>query len=211
MSYIVKTTRKGRNNMNRDELKALELSSEQIEAVMSSYGKSTQDLKSQIDDSTKELEALKKEKSKLESKVTDSESMKSKIDELEKEKAELSSKISDNELDKQILKVISKDAHDPDDIFKFIDKEQFERDEETGDITNFDDVINAVKESKPYLFNKVEADDRKQEDESESKKQNNYSTNKQKENKKPEVDYSKQGKALAELIHGKQGGNTNES
>ena len=210
MSYIVKRTRKGRNNMNRDELKALELSSEQIEAVMSSYGKSTQDLKSKIDDSTKELEALKKEKSELESKVADTETMKSKIDELEKEKAELSSKISDNELDKQILKVISKDAHDPDDIFKFIDKEQFERDEETGDITNFDEVINAVKESKPYLFNKVDAEDRKQED-SESKKPNNYSTNKQQENKKPEIDYSKQGKALAELIHGKQGGNTNES
>lgn len=196
--------------MNRDELKALELSSEQIEAVMSSYGKSTQDLKSKIDDSTKELEAIKKEKSELESKVADTEAMKSKIDELEKEKVELSSKISDNELDKQILKVISKDAHDPDDIFKFIDKEQFERDEETGDITNFDEVINAVKESKPYLFNKVDAEDRKQED-SESKKPNNYSTNKQQENKKHEIDYSKQGKALAELIHGKQGGNTNES
>lgn len=197
--------------MNRDELKALELSSEQIEAVMSSYGKSTQDLKSKIDDRTKELEALKKEKSDLESKVADSESMKSKIDELEKEKAELSSKVSDNELDKKILKVISKDAHDPDDIFKFIDKEQFEKDEETGDITNFDEVINAVKESKPYLFNKVDADDRKQEDKSESKIPNNYSTNKQQENKKPEIDYSKQGKALAELIHGKQGGKTNES
>lgn len=210
MSYIVKTTRKGRINMNRDELKALELSSEQIEAVMSSYGKSTQDLKSKIDDGTKELEAVKKEKSELESKVADSESMKSKIDELEKAKAELSSKVSDNELDKQILKVISKDAHDPDDIFKFIDKEQFEKDEESGDITNFDEVINAVKESKPYLFNKVDSDDRKQ-DELESDKQNNYSTNKQKDNKKPEVDYSKQGKALAELIHGKQGGKTNES
>lgn len=196
--------------MNRDELKALELTSEQIEAVMSSYGKSTQDLKSQIDNSTKELEGLKKEKSELESKVTDTESMKTKISELEKEKAELSSKISDNELDKQILKVISKDAHDPDDIFKFIDKEQFEKDEETGDITNFDEVINAVKESKPYLFNKVDSDD-KQEDKSESKKPNNYSTNKQQENKKPEIDYSKKGKELAELIHGKQGGNTNES
>lgn len=196
--------------MNRDELKALELSSEQIEAVMSSYGKSTQDLKKQIDDSAKELEGLKKEKSELESKVTDTETLKNKISELEKEKTELSSKISDNELDKQILKVISKDAHDPDDIFKFIDKEQFERDEETGDITNFDEVINAVKESKPYLFNKVDADD-KQEEKSESKKPNNYSTNKQQENKKPEIDYSKQGKALAELIHGKQGGNTNES
>lgn len=196
--------------MNRDELKALELSSEQIEAVMSSYGKSTQDLKKQIDDSAKELEGLKKEKSELESKVTDTETLKNKISELEKEKTELSSKISDNELDKKILKVISKDAHDPDDIFKFIDKEQFERDEETGDITNFDEVINAVKESKPYLFNKVDADD-KQEEKSESKKPNNYSTNKQQENKKPEIDYSKQGKALAELIHGKQGGNTNES
>lgn len=196
--------------MNRDELKALELSSEQIEAVMSSYGKSTQDLKSQIDNSTKELEALKKEKSELEGKAKDTESMKTKISELEKEKAELSSKISDNELDKKILKVISKDAHDPDDIFKFIDKEQFERDEESGDITNFDEVINAVKESKPYLFNKVDSDD-KQEDKSESKKPNNYSTNKQQENKKPEIDYSKKGKELAELIHGKQGGNTNES
>ena len=196
--------------MNRDELKALELTSEQIEAVMSSYGKSTQDLKSQIDNSTKELEGLKKEKSELESKVTDTESMKTKISELEKEKAELSSKISDNELDKQILKVISKDAHDPDDIFKFIDKEQFEKDEETGDITNFDEVINAVKESKPYLFNKVDTDN-KQGDNSESKKPNNYSTNKQQENKKPEIDYSKKGKELAELIHGKQGGNTNES
>ena len=195
--------------MNREQLKELQLDGDQINSIMSMYGKSTQALQSELTEketALNELQAekstLESEKSKLETKAQQLETLQSEVDTLKTKNAELNSELSNNELDKRILKVISKDAHDPDDIFKFVNKDDFEYDEETGDITNFDDVINSVKESKPYLFNTAPEE---KEPQVEDKKNNgNYSTNKQQGNPKDKPNYEDVGKDLVAQLYGKQ-------
>lgn len=195
--------------MNREQLKELQLDGDQINSIMSMYGKSTQALQSEISEketALNELQAekstLESEKSKLETKAQQLETLQSEVDTLKTKNAELNSELSNNELDKRILKVISKDAHDPDDIFKFVNKDDFEYDEETGDITNFDDVINSVKESKPYLFNT--APEEKEPQVEEKKNNGNYSTNKQQGNPKDKPNYEDVGKDLVAQLYGKQ-------
>lgn len=195
--------------MNREQLKELQLDGDQINSIMSMYGKSTQALQSEITEKQTALNelqttkaTLESEKSTLEAKAQQLETVQSEVDTLKTKNAELSSELSNNELDKRILKVISKDAHDPDDIFKFVNKDEFEYDEETGDITNFDDVINSVKESKPYLFNTLPQGTTPP---VEDKKNNgNYSTNKQQGNEKDKPNYEDVGKDLVAQLYGKQ-------
>lgn len=195
--------------MNREQLKELQLDGDQINSIMSMYGKSTQALQSEIaekETALNELQAdkatLESEKSNLETKAQQLETVQEEINALKTKNAELSSELSSNELDKRILKVISKDAHDPDDIFKFVNKDDFEYDEETGDITNFDDVINSVKESKPYLFNTAPPEETPPVEE--KKNNGNYSTNKQQGNAKDKPNYEDVGKDLVAQLYGKQ-------
>lgn len=195
--------------MNREQLKELQLDGDQINSIMSMYGKSTQALQSEIaekETALNELQAdkatLETEKSNLETKAQQLETVQEEVDALKTKNAELSSELSNNELDKRILKVISKDAHDPDDIFKFVNKDDFEYDEETGDITNFDDVINSVKVSKPYLFNTAPAEETPPVEE--KKNNGNYSTNKQQGNAKDKPNYEDVGKDLVAQLYGKQ-------
>ena len=195
--------------MNREQLKELQLDGDQINSIMSMYGKSTQALQSEIaekETALNELQAdkatLETEKSNLETKAQQLETVQEEVDALKTKNAELSSELSNNELDKRILKVISKDAHDPDDIFKFVNKDDFEYDEETGDITNFDDVINSVKVSKPYLFNTAPQEETPPVEE--KKNNGNYSTNKQQGNAKDKPNYEDVGKDLVAQLYGKQ-------
>lgn len=194
--------------MNREQLKELELSSDQINKIMGIYGKSVKGLQKDIDDKEQELSTVQSEKTKLEGTAKKVETLQADYDALKETNDELNQKLSDNDLDKRILKVVSKEAHDPDDIFKFIDKDKFEYDEESGEITNFDDVIGEVKEGKPYLFNVVDTNDGKgsgDDDGADDKSQTkDYSTNKQKGNNKGKPDLSQIGKDLAAQIHGKQ-------
>lgn len=202
--------------MNRKDLEALELSAEQVNSVMSMYGKSVQSLQKEVEDTKANLDTVSTEKTALEAEAAKVETLQKERDELKNTNDELNAKLSDNELDKRILKVVSKDAHDPDDIFKFIDKEQFEYDEETGSITNFDDVLSNLKESKPYLFNVQSVANVYNEpgandvdpDNSNSKQSEpatkNYTTSKQQGNHKPKKDYAKAGLDLVEQIHGKR-------
>lgn len=195
--------------MNREQLKELQLDGDQINSIMSMYGKSTQALQSEIaekETALNELQAekaaLETEKSNLETKAQQLETVQEEVDALKTKNAELSNELSNNELDKRILKVISKDAHDPDDIFKFVNKDDFEYDEETGDITNFDDVINSVKVSKPYLFNTAPEEETPPVEE--KKNNGNYSTNKQQGNAKDKPNYEDVGKDLVAQLYGKQ-------
>lgn len=202
--------------MNRKDLEALELSAEQVNSVMSMYGKSVQSLQKEVEDTKANLDTVSTEKTALEAEAAKVDTLQKERDDLKNTNDELNAKLSDNELDKRILKVVSKDAHDPDDIFKFIDKKQFEHDEETGDITNFDDVLSNLKESKPYLFNvqsvanvdnepganDVDPDNSNSEQSEPATK--NYTTSKQQGNHKPKPDYAKAGMDLVEQIHGKR-------
>ncbi|WP_239734674.1 hypothetical protein [Mammaliicoccus sp. G-M28] len=42
--------------------------------------------------------------------------------------------------------------HDPDDIFKVLDKDLFQINIETGEVINLDEVLEEVRKEKSYLF-----------------------------------------------------------
>ncbi|RIN79434.1 phage scaffolding protein [Mammaliicoccus sciuri] len=199
--------------MNRETLKALELSDEQIEKVMAENGKDIQDIKSQLSDKDTEIKSLESEKETLSKQITTLEKKANDYDKLEGTNKELQEQIKDykvqvasNDLDKKILKEVSKDAHDPDDVFLFIDKHKFNRDEESGDITNFNEVMNELRETKAYLFNQTNTskDEGGSEEEDTLPANNNYKSGVQTGNGKQKVDYSKRGKELANELTGKQ-------
>lgn len=199
--------------MNRETLKALELSDEQIDKVMAEHGKSVSDKQSQIDETNnkvKELENDKENLSKqvtaLEKKANDYNSLEEKNNQLQEEIKDYKVKVATNDLDKQILKEVSKDAHDPDDVFLFIDKDKFNRDEETGEITNFNDVMQELRSSKAYLFNQSSnpaGSESNPEGKEEKPGNPEYKSGGQQGNGKQKFDYSKRGKELAESIYGK--------
>lgn len=202
--------------MNRETLKALELSDEQIEKVMAENGKDIQDIKSQLSDKETEIKSLETEKETLSKQITTLEKKANDYDKLEGANKELQEQIKDfkvqvasNELDKKILKEVSKDAYDPDDVFLFIDKHKFNRDEESGDITNFNEVMNELRENKAYLFNSDgvisgSKDETLETDEEVISHNTDYKSGGQSGNGKQKVDYSKRGRDLANELFGKQ-------
>lgn len=196
--------------MNREILKALELSDEQIDKVMAEHGKSVSDKQSQIDETNnkvKELEndkeSLSKQVTALEKKANDYNSLEEKNNQLQEEIKDYKVKVATNDLDKQILKEVSKDAHDPDDVFLFIDKDKFNRDEETGEITNFNDVMQELRSSKAYLFNQSSnpaGSEGNPEGKEEKPGNPEYKSGGQQGNGKQEVNYEKKGKELADQL-----------
>ncbi len=195
--------------MNRESLKALDLSDEQIDKVMAEHGKDVNDYKSQLTEKDNVVQSLESEKetlskqvTTLEKKANDYNSLEEQNNKLQEEIKDYKIQVSSNDLDKQILKEVSKDAYDPDDVFYFIDKDKFNRDEESGEITNFNEVIQELRESKGYLFNQTNNSN----DEGGSKEKdtpppsNNYKSGGQQGNGKQEVDHSKKGKELANML-----------
>lgn len=202
--------------MNRETLKALELSDEQIEKVMAEHGKSISEKQSQLTEKDNEIKSLATEKETLSKQITTLEKKANDYDKLEDTNKELQEQIKDfkvqvasNELDKKILKEVSKDAYDPDDVFLFIDKDKFNRDEESGDITNFNEVMNELRENKAYLFNSDgvisgSKDETLETDEEVISHNTDYKSGGQSGNGKQKVDYSKRGRDLANELFGKQ-------
>lgn len=199
--------------MNRESLKALELSDEQIEKVMAENGKDVNYYKSQLEEKDNSVQSLESEKETLSKQITTLEKKANDYDSLEEQNNKLQEEIKDykiqvssNDLDKQILKEVSKDAHEPDDIFLFLDRDKFNRDEETGELTNFHEVMSELREDKPYLFNQANTsnEDGGSEEEDTPPPNNNYKSGGQSGNGKQKVDHSKRGKDLAYELFGKQ-------
>lgn len=143
--------------MERKFLKDLGLEAETIDSILNEHHSELSNFKDQLSEKKNELKELKTERDELKSKADEGQdaqdkinSLKSKYDEAVEEKEKLQKQIESSELDKQIIQNV-KDAHDVDDVLNFLDKESFERDEE-GNITNFEDVINQVREKKPHYF-----------------------------------------------------------
>lgn len=142
--------------MNREQLRDIKLSAGQVKRVMALYGQSIKQQSNKI----KEIEADNKRLSnEIENIDNQTFSDNSKISELESERDYLNQElkrhkevIKDYELDKAILKNVSRDMYDPDDIFKLLDKDRFKVDSETGEIVNLDEVLQEVREDKAYLF-----------------------------------------------------------
>lgn len=207
--------------MNRDELKELGLDAETVKEVMKMYGKSVSGYQSDIEKAENEVAELKtsvKEKDdelkSLKDKEGKNDELNSKIEELKNEVNDYKKQLSNNAVDKEILKSVSKDAHDADDVFKFIDRDSFEIDEKTGEVTNLKEVLDDLRKDKPYLFAQVKSSDDEgntngnEEGEKGTEKgssQNaSYYTNSQRGNKKPETDHKALGKRQAEDVWGKK-------
>ncbi|MGW7932827.1 phage scaffolding protein [Staphylococcus xylosus] len=187
--------------MDRKELKALELNDEQIEAVMSKHG----DLKAKYQDKVDEIQDLKSDKKDLEKQLDEAKEKADKVEALETKNKEYQENIENykkqlasNDLDKEIIKAVP-DAHNIDDIFALLDKEQFEYGD-NDEITNFDDVLNDFRENKPHLFKESE-----QNQDIVTNEKNNYSykTNSKPGNSKGETDFVKLGKELASQFNDK--------
>ena len=194
--------------MNRELLKELELSDDQIEKVMSEHGKTIQEYKNKVTDKDTQLKSLEEEKDTLSKQVTTLEKKANDVSKLEEENNKLQEEIKDykiqvstNELDKRILKEISKDAHDPDDIFHFLDKDKFEEDE-NGEITNFHEVLQDLRDNKAYLFSSSNSNegDGSTDDNEKPPANSNYKTGGQSGNNEQKVDYAKKGKDLANQL-----------
>ncbi|MEB7723394.1 phage scaffolding protein [Mammaliicoccus fleurettii] len=198
--------------MNRESLKALDLSDEQIEKVMAENGKDVNYYKSQLEDKDNEVKSLESEKetlskqiTTLEKKANDYNSLEEQNNKLQEEIKDYKIQVSSNDLDKQILKEVSKDAHEPDDIFLFLDRDKFNYDEESGELTNFHEVMSELREDKPYLFNSggviSDSNEETLENDEEVISHNaDYKSGGQQGNGKPKVDYAKKGKDLASAL-----------
>ena len=176
---------------------------------MTEHGKTVNDYKSQLTEKDNAVQSLESEKETLSKQITTLEKKANDYNSLEEQNNKLQEEINDykiqvssNDLDKQILKEVSKDAYDPDDVFHFIDKEKFNRDEESGEITNFNEVIQELRESKGYLFNQSSNPGGSDDPKEEEKKPGNteYKSGGQQGNGKQEIDHSKKGKELANML-----------
>lgn len=194
--------------MNRELLKELELSDDQIEKVMSEHGKTIQEYKNKVTDKDTQLKSLEEEKDTLSKQNKTLEKKANDVSKLEEENKKLQEEIKDykiqvstNELDKRILKEVSKDAHDPDDIFLFLDKDKFEEDE-NGEITNFHEVLQELRDRKSHLFKPDNSNDGEGSSDNDDlpPANNNYKTGGQSGNNKQKVDYAKKGKDLANKL-----------
>jgi hypothetical protein len=144
--------------MDRQFLKGLELEPETIDKIMDEHGSSVNSVKEQLNSKKDELKQLKSERDDLKAKVRDVEdnqdtidSLRSKYDDAKNKIAEYEKQVQNNKLDQQIIKNVQ-DAYDVDDVLNYLDRSKFEYDDD-GNISNFDDVLNAVRESKPHYFN----------------------------------------------------------
>lgn len=142
--------------MNRRQLKGINLSDEQINRVMAMYGQA-------IKQQTNKIKELEADNEMLSNKINDIDNQTSDDDkrilELESERNYLKQElechkdlINAYETDKAILKNVSRDMHDPYDIFKVIDKDRFEVNADTGEVINLNEVLSEVRKQKKYLF-----------------------------------------------------------
>lgn len=166
--------------MKRQFLKDLDLDGEVIDKIMDEHGSSVNSLKEQLSTKKDEVKSLKDERDNYKSKAEDAEdaedkinSLQTKYDEAKQQLEDANNKLSNQSVDKEIIKRIQ-DAYDVDDVLNYLDRDKFERDDD-GNITNFDDVLNQVREQKPHYFDQSKADTGNNED-NEGNEDNNDGT-----------------------------------
>lgn len=156
--------------MNREELKALGLTDEQVNAVMASHGKVINTTKEQLDTVTTERDNLKEQiverdtqLEELGKKVKNNEELTKEIDRLKEDNQKSKEQYESNLKEiatKNAIKLALKDkVHDEDLVSSLIDKEKLVVDGEK--IVGLDDQIKDLQESKAFLFKQEEPKDPK--------------------------------------------------
>lgn len=151
--------------MNREELKALGLSDEQVESVMRSHGKSINDLKekadkvdgleSQIDDYKQQIEERDEQLQELGEKAKGNEELTEQINKLKEQnettkneyEEKLQSQTFDFTLDKALTNAGVRNSKA---VKALLDTESIKLDGEK--LLGLDDQLEALKESEEYLF-----------------------------------------------------------
>ncbi len=155
--------------MNREELKALGLTDEQIDKVMAAHGKVINTTKEQLDSVTTERDNLKEQiverDTQLEElKKVDAEGLQAKIDELQQQnettKTEYEEKLQQQAFDHTLEKTLTgANVRNTKALKALLDLEAIKLD---GDkLLNLDSQLEGLKESDPYLFEQEEQNDPK--------------------------------------------------
>lgn len=145
--------------MKRDFLKAMGLTDEQIDKIMSEHGTTVNTIKSERDNFETERNRLKDEIKNRDGQITalektagSAEDVQKELQRVKDENAKWESKYAGTLLDAKIQLAVAKDANDANDILFFIKKDGLKLAED-GTVEGLDDQLKTLKESKPYLFN----------------------------------------------------------
>lgn len=146
--------------MNREELKALGLTDEQIESVMKAHGSVVNTTKQDLSDVTSERDALKETVKDRDTQLDalkdiKPEELKQQIADLQAENetkdTEHAAAMKDVQLSNAIKLALANNVHDVDVAATLIDKEKLVVGND-GTIVGLDEQVNSLKESKSYLF-----------------------------------------------------------
>jgi len=146
--------------MNREELKELGLTDEQIESVMKAHGTVVNTTKQELSDVTSERDALKETVKDRDAQLNtlkdvDPEKLKKEIADLqaanESKDNEHAAEMKNVQLSNAIKLALANNVHDVDVASTLIDKEKLVIGAD-GAIVGLDEQVNALKESKSYLF-----------------------------------------------------------
>lgn len=158
--------------MNREELKSLGLSDEQIEKVMAAHGKVVNSTKEQLNAITTERDSLKEQLTErdnqlaeLGKKVKDNEELTAEINRLKEENQktaqELQEKLEKQAFDFSLEKALTgAKVKNPKAVKALLDLEKIKLDGEK--LLNLDDQLSALKESDPYLFDEEQQQQQEQ-------------------------------------------------
>lgn len=145
--------------MNRQQLRDIKLSAEQIKRVMALYGQSVKQYENtkneyyEVNEENEMLHTMNREVEKEAEKLRNNiKSISIERDYLKKEIEGYRAKINEYQIELAVLKSVAQDMYDPYDIFKIIDKDRFEINDDTGEVINLNEVLNEVRQQKKYLF-----------------------------------------------------------
>lgn len=146
--------------MNREALKAMGLTDEQIESVMAAHGSVVNTTKQELSDVTSERDALKETLKDRDTQLNtlkdvDPEKLKKEIADLqaanEAKDNEHAAELKNVQLSNAIKLALSNNVHDVDVAATLIDKEKLVIGND-GKVVGLGEQVNALKESKSYLF-----------------------------------------------------------
>lgn len=152
--------------MNREELKAMGLTDEQIDKVMAAHGKVVNTTKEQLDTVTTERDSLKEQITErdnqladLGKKVKDNEELTAEIERLKEENKTATTELQEK-LDKQAFdfmlerELVNAKVHNPKAVRALLNVDEIKRD---GDkLLGLDSQLEALRESDPYQFKQEE-------------------------------------------------------
>lgn len=149
--------------MNREQLKALGLTEEQITSVMTEHGKTveshklkTSGLETSVTDLQGQLTQRDKDLTDLKGKAKGSEELQTQLTTLQtkydSETADFASKLKETQLNSAIKLALAGKVHDADYAITLIDKEKVKFDKDGNVTEGLDEQVTTLQTSKSFLF-----------------------------------------------------------